>query len=41
MNEIMLFLKEKIGELDKAKHKISFLEKELHETREEIARLNE
>ena len=30
MNEIMMYLKEKISELDQAKRKATFLEKELH-----------
>lgn len=34
----MQFLKEKIGELDRAKHQISNLEKQLFEKREECQR---
>lgn len=34
MSEIMLFLKEKIGELDQAKHRITQMEKELQDRKE-------
>jgi chromatin segregation and condensation protein Rec8/ScpA/Scc1 (kleisin family) len=32
MSEIMVFLKEKIHELDQTKHRATFLERELHES---------
>lgn len=37
----MAYLKEKIGELDQAKNKITDLEKQLQEKNEDIDKLNE
>ena len=39
MNEFMLYLKEKISELDQAKHKAIYLERELHENTLKLERL--